>query len=42
MKDGDQTVTLVLDQLPKYVGVDPYNKRIDRDSNNNLTAVTLE
>jgi aminopeptidase N len=42
MQDGDQTVTLVVDQLPKYVGVDPYNKRIDRDSNNNLTAVTLE
>jgi aminopeptidase N len=42
MQDGEQTVTLVLDQLPKYVGVDPYNKRIDRDSNNNVTAVTLE
>jgi aminopeptidase N len=42
MRSGDQTVTLVVDQLPKYVGVDPYNKRIDRDSDDNLTAVTLE
>jgi aminopeptidase N len=42
MQSGDQTVTLVLDELPKYVGVDPYNKRIDRDSNDNLTAVSLE
>jgi hypothetical protein len=42
MRTGEQTVTLVLDTLPKYVGVDPYNKRIDRDSNDNLTAVSVE
>jgi len=42
MHSGDQTVTLQLDELPKYVGVDPYNKRIDRDSDDNLTLVSVE
>jgi ABC-2 type transport system permease protein len=36
---GTQRVTFVVDGEPKWVGVDPYNKRIDRDSEDNLTAV---
>jgi ABC-2 type transport system permease protein len=36
---GSQRVTFVVDREPKWVGVDPYNKRIDRDSDDNLTAV---
>jgi aminopeptidase N len=36
---GSQTVTVVVDSLPTFVGVDPYNKRIDRDSDDNLAKV---
>jgi ABC-2 type transport system permease protein len=30
---------LVLDREPRWAGVDPYNKRIDRNSDDNLHAV---
>lgn len=36
---GSQRFTFVVDREPKWVGVDPYNKRIDRNSDDNLTAV---
>jgi ABC-2 type transport system permease protein len=36
---GDQKVTFTVDREPKWVGIDPYNKRIDRNSDDNLTAV---
>ncbi len=39
VKTGRQTITLVVDQAPKFVGVDPYNKRIDRNSEDNLAPV---
>ncbi len=42
MKTGKQVVTMVLDKLPKFVGIDPYNKRIDRNSDDNLVKVTNE
>ena len=42
MKSGAQTVTLVVDRAPKFVGVDPYNKRIDRNSDDNLAEVNPE
>jgi ABC-2 type transport system permease protein len=42
LKTGEQTVTLVVDQPPELVGVDPYNKRIDRDSDDNLTSVVMQ
>jgi aminopeptidase N len=42
MKSGKQSVEFIVDQLPKFAGVDPYNKRIDRNSDDNLTPVTLE
>jgi ABC-2 type transport system permease protein len=42
VKTGKQTVTLVLDQVPKLVGIDPFNERIDRNSDDNLTSVKLE
>jgi ABC-2 type transport system permease protein len=41
VKSGAQSVTLVVDGDPRYVGVDPYNKRIDRNSEDNLTRVQL-
>ncbi len=40
-KSGKQQVSVVVDQLPKFVGIDPYNKRIDRNSDDNLVAVSL-
>jgi hypothetical protein len=36
---GETKVTYTVDQEPKWVGIDPYNKRIDRNSDDNLTAV---
>jgi len=36
---GSQRFTFVVAHEPKWVGVDPYNKRIDRNSDDNLTAV---
>jgi ABC-2 type transport system permease protein len=42
VRSGQQTVTLVLDRAPKFVGVDPFNERIHRNSEDNLTSVTLE
>ncbi|MEO8278001.1 MAG: M1 family aminopeptidase, partial [Thermoanaerobaculia bacterium] len=42
MKSGKQTVTLTVDRQPVFVGVDPFNKRIDRNSDDNLTRVTVE
>jgi hypothetical protein len=32
-------VTVVVDRRPTWVGIDPYNKRIDRNSDDNLTPV---
>jgi hypothetical protein len=32
-------VTVVVDREPRWVGVDPYNKRIDRNSDDNLARV---
>jgi len=39
IKTGEQTVEVVVDRLPTFVGVDPYNKRIDRNSEDNLVKV---
>lgn len=39
IKTGKQVIELVLDQEPRWAGVDPYNKRIDRNSDDNLRAV---
>src|SRR5262249_57895046 len=39
--DGDGTVTLTVDELPYEVGIDPYNKLIDRVPDDNRTRVTL-
>ncbi len=40
VRTGTQTITAVVDRLPTDVGVDPYNKRIDRNSEDNLAPVT--
>jgi aminopeptidase N len=42
IKTGTQTVTIIVDKLPSYAGIDPYNKRIDRNSEDNLIKVELQ
>ena len=42
LASGKQSVTLVLDKEPKLVGIDPFNKRIDRNSDDNLTPVVMQ
>jgi hypothetical protein len=34
-------VTIEVDSRPAWVGIDPYNKRIDRNSDDNLTPVDM-
>jgi hypothetical protein len=36
---GVQTFTFVTDRAPVFAGVDPYNKAIDRNSDDNLVKV---
>lgn len=42
LRSGSQTLTLVVDQPPRFVGIDPFNVRIDRKPEDNLTPVTLD
>jgi hypothetical protein len=41
MASGRQRLQLVIDQQPRWAGIDPYNKRIDRNSDDNLRKVDL-
>jgi aminopeptidase N len=36
LKSGTQVLRFVTDRAPKFGGADPYNKRIDRDSDDNV------
>jgi ABC-2 type transport system permease protein len=39
VRTGKQTFSVVVDQEPKFVGFDPYNKYVDRDSEDNVMKV---
>jgi aminopeptidase N len=39
VRSGVQVLRLVSDREPKYAGVDPYNKLIDRNADDNVTRV---
>ena len=39
IRSGVQTLRFVTDREPEFAGVDPYNKWIDRDSNDNVRGV---
>jgi ABC-2 type transport system permease protein len=39
IRSGVQTLTLIADRLPSFAGVDPYNKLIDRNADDNITEV---
>ncbi|MCA6289669.1 MAG: aminopeptidase, partial [Phenylobacterium sp.] len=41
LKDGEQTVTVTVAGKPAFAGIDPYNKRIDRNSGDNVTSVKV-
>ena len=40
LASGDTKISFVTDKRPTHVGVDPYNKRIDRNSDDNVVKVT--
>ena len=37
--DGDSTIEVIVDRLPVFAGIDPYNILIDRNSDDNLLPV---
>ncbi|MGY3795326.1 M1 family aminopeptidase [Aquimarina sp. 433] len=39
LQPGENTFTITTDQKPEKAGIDPYNKLIDRNSNDNLLGV---
>ena len=39
---GIQNLTFTVDKPPAFAGVDPYNMRIDRNSDDNLRGVELQ
>lgn len=39
LKSGDNTFTIITDKKPLKAGIDPYNKLIDRNSDDNLKTV---
>jgi len=41
IETGALHVSLTVDRAPAWVGIDPYNKRIDRNSDDNLVKVEL-
>ena len=40
--DTETTLEIVVDGMPYDAGIDPYNKLIDRDSNDNRKRVTVK
>jgi aminopeptidase N len=40
VRSGRQTITVTVDREPRFAGIDPYNKRIDRNSDDNVMAVS--
>jgi ABC-type transport system involved in multi-copper enzyme maturation permease subunit len=41
VRTGEQTLQLVTDREPFYAGVDPYNKRVDRNSEDNVAEIEV-
>ena len=39
IRSGPQTLNLVTSSEPSFAGVDPYNKRVDRNSEDNVRAI---
>jgi ABC-type transport system involved in multi-copper enzyme maturation permease subunit len=41
VRSGEQSLQLITDREPFYAGVDPYNKRVDRNSEDNVSEIEL-
>ena len=39
VRSGKQTLRIVADKEPKFAGVDPFNKRVDRNSDDNVKEI---
>jgi ABC-2 type transport system permease protein len=39
INQAETVITLTLDEKPAYVGIDPLNKLVDRNSDDNVTKV---
>ena len=39
---GENKIRLIVDQVPAYVGIDPYYLMIDRNSDDNLIKVEVK
>ena len=39
LQPGENTFTIITDKKPEKAGIDPYNKLIDRNSNDNLGGI---
>jgi hypothetical protein len=39
IRTGSQVISVTVESKPAFVGVDPYNKRIDRNSDDNIIAL---
>jgi ABC-2 type transport system permease protein len=39
INQAETEITLTLDERPSYVGIDPLNKLVDRNSDDNVTTV---
>jgi hypothetical protein len=39
LRSGTQTIQIVAEREPLFAGVDPYNKRVDRNSEDNVAAI---
>jgi hypothetical protein len=42
LADGDSSITVTVDSLPYEAGIDPYNKLIDRVSDDNRARVSVQ
>ena len=42
VRDGESTITVVVDGKPWQAGIDPFNELVDRVSDDNRTSITLQ
>jgi len=42
INENEMSITIITDERPLFAGIDPYNKLIDRNSDDNLLRVVDE
>ena len=40
IRSGRQTITVMTEERPSFAGIDPYNKYIDRNSDDNIAETS--